>query len=99
MHTDTAPDSVVIHLPSELAIEDAASLREELLTHVDDEAPVILEAADITRIHTAALQQLCLFCRDRRAAGRSVHWSRPSPALVDAAALAGATRLLALGQE
>ncbi|HVT34526.1 MAG TPA: STAS domain-containing protein [Nevskiaceae bacterium] len=100
MHTQTStPDAAVIRLPAELAIEDAAALREQLLTHVDDETPVTLEAADITRIHTAALQQLYLFCRDRRAAGRSVHWSRVSPALKSAADLAGVTRMLAPGQE
>lgn len=92
-------EPTVIPLPAELSIEDAGALRQQLIAHVDDEATVTFSAADISRIHTAALQLFCLFCRDRRAAGRSVHWSRPSPALRSAAALLGATTLLALGQE
>ncbi|MGQ0700071.1 MAG: STAS domain-containing protein [Panacagrimonas sp.] len=89
----------LIHLPAELGIEAAAELHRELVAHLDDAASVVLEAAAVTRIHTAVLQLFCLFCRDRRGAGHETHWQAPSEALRSAAALLGVTTLMNLTQE
>lgn len=89
----------VIRLPAELGIESANELHRELVAHVEDPAPVVLEAEDVTRIHTAALQLFCLFCRDRRDQGRQTDWRAPSAALRSAAALLGVTTLLNLARE
>ncbi len=91
--------SAVIRLPAELGIEAASELHRELVAHVEDPAPVVLEAEEVTRIHSAALQLFCLFCRDRRDQGRQTDWREPSTALRSAAALLGVTTLLNLAQE
>jgi anti-anti-sigma regulatory factor len=91
--------SLVVKLPAELGIEQAGSLRETLMKNLNDVRTVTLDATDIQRIHAAALQLFCMFCKDRRAAGRDVSWREPSLALRGAATLLGATTLLSLGQE
>lgn len=91
--------SVLIKLPADLGIEQAGSLRETLLKNLNDAKNVTLDASEIQRIHAAALQLFCMFCKDRRAAGRDVSWREPSLALKGAATLLGATTLLSLGQE
>jgi ABC-type transporter Mla MlaB component len=88
-----------IHLGSQLGIEDAAGLHQQLVAAVDDPRPVVLEGRDIRDIHTAALELFCLFCRDRRAAGRVTRWQEPSEALRNAATLLGLTALMSLAQQ
>lgn len=100
IHTDSVSrSSDTIRLPADLGIEHASALQETLLAQSGSAKPVTLDASDIQRIHTAALQLFCMFCSDRRRAGRETHWREPSAALRSAAALLGATTLLALGQE
>lgn len=91
--------STVIRLPADIGIEAAADLHRELVAHVEDPAPVVLEAAEVARIHTAALQLFCLFCRDRRAHDRRTDWREPSQAMRAAAALLGVTTLLNMSRE
>jgi anti-anti-sigma regulatory factor len=95
----SAVTTAVIPLPAELGIEAASELHRELIAHVDDPAPVVLDAAEVARIHTAALQLFCLFCRDRRAQGYRTDWRAPSNAMRAAAALLGVTTLLNMSQE
>lgn len=95
----SAPPVATIKLPAELGIEGATDLHRELVSHVDDTVPVVLDAADVARIHTAALQLFCLFCRDRSNDGLETHWQAPSAALKSAAALLGVTAMLNLGRE
>lgn len=86
----------LIHLGSQLGIEDAAALHQQLCTAVDDPRTVVLEGHDVRDIHTAALELFCLFCRDRSSAGRVTRWQQPSETLRSAAALLGITGLMAL---
>jgi len=95
----SAVASTVIRLPADLGIEAASDLHRELVAHVDEPTPVVLDAAEVARIHTAALQLFCLFCRDRRSAGHRTDWRAPSQALRGAAALLGVTTLLHMSQE
>lgn len=95
----TSAADAVIALPAELGIEQAAGLRAQLAPRLEENAPVVLDGADVQRIHTAAMQLFCLFCSDRRRAGRDTHWRRPSPALRSAAALLGITTLLQIARE
>ena len=89
--------SAAIKLDAEIGIEDAAALHQTLKQQVGEPGEVHLDAAEVQRIHTAALQLFCLFCHDRRSAGRETRWLKPSAALRSAAALLGATTLLSLG--
>ena len=89
--------SAAIQFPTELGIEQAEGLRESLMQRLNDVKCVTLDASEIQRIHTAALQLFCMFCRDRRAVGRETAWHQPTEVLRSAAALLGATTLLSLG--
>lgn len=97
--SNQGPSGTAMSLPADLGIESASVLYQQLMEHVDDEAPVILDAQDVARIHTAALQLFCMFCQDRRSAGRDTRWNHPSEALRSAAALLGVTTLLQLARE
>lgn len=88
-----------IALAAELGIEAAASLRADLAARIDDPRSVVLDGAEVQRIHTAAMQLFCLFCSDRRHAGHETVWHRPSPALRSAAALLGVTTILQIARE
>lgn len=92
-----APDPVArISLGAELGIEEASALHRQLLGAVDEPRPVELQAREVRAVHTAALELFCLFCRDRRAAGRETRWEEPSETLRSAAALLGMNSLLGL---
>jgi len=97
--SNQGPSGTAMSLPADLGIESASALYQQLMEHVDDEAPVTLDAQDVARIHTAALQLFCMFCQDRRSAGRDTRWNHPSEALRSAAALLGVTTLLQLARE
>ena len=83
-------------VPAELDIAGASTLQQRLEGLLDMPERVQLDASEVQRVHSAALQLFCLFCRDRRAQGRDVEFLRPSPALLSAAALLGASTLLQL---
>jgi len=95
---NSAGEDSTVMLPAALGIEQAAAWRERLLQHVDDAGVVTLDARDVSQIHTAALQLFCMFCHDRRTAGRDTRWKQPSEALRSAASLLGVTTLLQLAQ-
>ena len=94
----TAAQESHINVGSQLGIEDAASLHQQLCAAVDEPRTVVLEGRDVSDIHTAALELFCLFCRDRRSAGRETRWQEPSETLRAAAALLGITSLMSLAQ-
>lgn len=97
--TSSNAGKAVIRLPAELGIESASDLHRELAARVDDAEPVVLDGSEVARVHTASLQLVCLFCRDRRNGGRETHWKAPSTALKSAAALLGVTTLMNLAKE
>jgi ABC-type transporter Mla MlaB component len=88
-----------LRLPPQLLIDSIADLKHQLEPLLDKPGKVVLDAADVERTHTAALQLFCLFCRDRNANGREVEFARPSAALRSAASLLGTASLLHLTQE
>lgn len=92
------PDESHIHVGSQLGIEDAGALHQKLCAAVDEPRPVVLEGHEVRDVHTAALELFCLFCRDRRNAGRETRWQEPSDTLRAAASLLGITGLMALAQ-
>lgn len=96
---ESPPDANTLVLPSELGIDNAAVWRRRLLQAVDSEGAVTLDARDVAQVHTAALQLFCMFCQDRRRAGRETNWRSPSSALRAAAQLLGVTTLLQLARE
>jgi anti-anti-sigma regulatory factor len=91
---DAAGLSGPVRLPAHVGIEQVGALRAQLAGRLGDPACVVLDGADVESIHGAALQLLCLYCRDRSAMGREFEFASPSPALRSAAALLGAASLL-----
>lgn len=73
-----------LSLQADLGIEQVADLQASLQPHLDDET-LELSGADVRRVHTAGLQLLHAFIRDRAARGFSTTITLPSPTLIDAA--------------
>lgn len=81
-----------LSLQPDLGIEHVADLKAALAPHFDELGPLAIAGDRVQRVHTAGLQLLHAFVRDRASAGRSTTITLASPALVDAArvlALAG----------
>lgn len=90
--------STTISLGADLGIEQAPALQAELAAVLQQREPVQIDGAEVRRVHAAAMQLFCLFCRDRREAGRAVEFLKPSESLRQAAALLGASTLLQISR-
>jgi len=93
---EAAAATAVLALPSSCTLKDAADLKNLLCGHLESPECVVLNAANIERIDTAALQLLCAFVRDRQARGGSVQWQGSSAALQEACDLLAVRGLLGL---
>jgi ABC-type transporter Mla MlaB component len=96
--TESGVGSAALRLPAQLGIESVAALKADLQPLLGQPGTVVLEADEVERVHTAAMQLFCLFCRDRRAEGREVEFARPSATLRSAAELLGTASLLRIAQ-
>jgi len=74
-----------LSLQPDLGIEHVADLRSSLATQFENAEPVVLTGDRVARVHTAGLQLLHAFVRDRALAGRITTITLPSAALIDAA--------------
>jgi len=90
-----SPDSV-LRLPAQCSIRDAAQLLAQLMLRIEHSAPVYIDAAQVERVDTAALQLLVAFLNDRKAQQRAVVWLDCSDALMRAARSLGLMGALAL---
>lgn len=93
--TAVAADQLLV-MASSCTVKDAADLKVILCGHLESPQPVVLDAANVERIDTAALQLLCAFVRDRQARGLKVQWQGSSSALLGAAELLDMKTLLGL---
>lgn len=73
-----------LSLQADLGIEQVTDLQATLQPHLDD-ATLELSGAEVRRVHTAGLQLLHAFIRERAARGLSTTITLPSPTLVEAA--------------
>ncbi|TWI02816.1 ABC-type transporter Mla MlaB component [Luteimonas cucumeris] len=83
-------------LGDDLGIEAAAELKQQLAAHLAQPQPLALDAGAVQRVHTACVQVLCTFFRERRQAGRDTGFAAASTSLRDAARLLGVTEPLGL---
>lgn len=83
----------------DLGIEAAADLKALLLPHLESKRAVVLDASAVERVHSASLQLLHAFIRDRQKAGRKTSIERCATTLQDAARLLGMTAALGLDEE
>jgi anti-anti-sigma regulatory factor len=85
-----------IRLASDLGIEQSAELKGALAPHLSSKRVVVLDGASVERVHSASLQVLCAFWRDRQQAGHNTRLENPSPTLRDAARILALSPLFGL---
>lgn len=85
-----------VPLGSDLGIESAADLKQQLAPHLAQPEPLLLDAGTVQRVHTASLQVLCTLFRDREQAGHTTAFSDSSASFRDAARLLGLSAQLGL---
>jgi anti-anti-sigma regulatory factor len=85
-----------VPLGADLGIEAASDLKQQLVPHLAQPQPLLLDAGTVQRVHTASLQVLCTFFREREQAGRATAFAGSSPAFRDAARLLGLAERLGL---
>jgi anti-anti-sigma regulatory factor len=81
-------------LNSNCTVRDSIALKSALLDLVAERQPVTIDARAVERIDTAALQVLCAFTRDRRAAGGQVIWAGGTDNFCEAIRLLGLQKLI-----
>ncbi len=87
---DTVP------LGDDLGIEASTGLKARLAPHLAQAGTVVLDAADVRRVHTASLQVLCAFFASRDGDGHRTELRGCSETLHDAARLLGLRAALGL---
>lgn len=85
-----------VQLGPDLGIESAAELKETLARHLPSPQPVVMEGPQVERVHSASLQLLGAFVRERSAAGLQTQFRDCAPPLHDAARILGLTHHLGL---
>jgi anti-anti-sigma regulatory factor len=91
-----APDAATVTLQANCCVRDAGGLRSSLLEVIESETAVIVDAAQLERIDTAALQVLAAFVLDRRAHQRAVTWANVNDILSEAARTLGLSAVLGM---
>lgn len=89
-------DSQIMDCGEVLDIATTAELRTHLLAVLESGQPAVLDASQVERIDTAALQVLCAFVQDANSLEQTVQWKDPSEVLSRSAELLGLSALLNL---
>ena len=84
-------------LPPDLGIEHVAELQAMLAVHLGGGAPLALDGSQVRRVHTAGLQLLHAFVRERTGAGHRTAILDPSPVLAEAARMLALDAMLGTG--
>lgn len=85
-----------VELGAELVIGGAADLHAQLCKALPEPAPVVLDAAAVTRLDTSALQLLQAFVQARHQDKRELRWENVGVGLRDGAVQLGLERMLEL---
>lgn len=93
------PAPATVRLDADLGIEHADALKDQLMEKLAANEAILIDGAAVERLHSAALQVLCAFVRDRRSAGLDVRWADTSECLRDAAQVLGIDRMLGMHLE
>lgn len=88
-----------VPLGGDLGIEAAADLKILMAPYLDEPQPLLLDAGQVHRVHTASMQVLCTFVRERRIAGYETRFVGASEGFIDAARLLGLDAHLGLDSE
>ncbi len=84
---NTHKDTLVISCQESLDISIIQELYNQLYQALETQHGVVIDAAQVQRADTAALQVLHAFVREAKIRGIDVRWQHPSPALQKAAQL------------
>ena len=85
-----------VALAPDLGIETTRELKDLLAPHLEVADRIALDASQVSRIHTAAVQVLCAFVSTRRQAGHDTVLENCSDTFRDAARLLGVQPVLGL---
>lgn len=85
-----------VSLGDDLGIETSADLKQKLAGHLTEAGELTLDAGQVRRIHTAAVQLLCAFVDARRKAGYATRFDGCNDTFKDAARLLGVSEALGL---
>lgn len=96
---DDKKEPQVINCHYSLDISIVTVLGNELKVALDSGQSIQIQADEVSRADTAALQLLCAFFLDAQTHGINVEWLDPSDALLDAASVTGLSEHLGLTEK
>ena len=85
-----------VALAQDLGIESTSDLKQQLATHLPQAGELRVDASQVGRVHTAAMQVLCAFVLARQHAGNNTVFDNATDTFRDAARLLGVLRTLGL---
>ncbi len=85
-----------VALSQDLGIESTSDLKQQLAPHLAQAEELRLDAGQVSRVHTAAMQVLCAFVLGRRQAGHNTVFDNVTDTFRDAARLLGVLQALGL---
>ena len=85
----STPAQTTLVFEGSLDIAGAGLLREQLMQALSEKQPVVIDAANVERVDTAALQVLTAFFKDAGAQNLEVRWKEPAQVLTNAAQMLG----------
>lgn len=88
------PEATHVVLGATMEISMAQALYRQLSPRLAQSNALVMDASQVQRIDTAALQTLAYFCRCAHERGIPFHWHAISPALQQAAQTLGLTSFL-----
>ena len=89
-------DTHTISCSESLDISGVTEMKAQLVQALEVQQVVVLDAHEVERADTAALQLLCAFFQDANAQTQAVEWKDPSEALCRSAALLDLSKVLNL---
>ena len=85
-----------VALAQDLGIESTSELKQDLSAHLAQAGELRVDASQVGRVHTAAIQVLCAFVLARRQAGHATVFDDATDTFRDAARLLGVLQTLGL---
>ncbi len=85
-----------VALAQDLGIESTSELKQHLAPHLQHAGELRVDASQVGRVHTAAIQVLCAFVLARRQAGHGTVFADATDTFRDAARLLGVLQTLGL---
>lgn len=85
-----------LYLPEEISIANVAEWKNKLIDFIREPAPLILDAENLSRVDTAALQLMTAFTHKAQAENKAVSWKNPTATLLKTAEQLGLEQALSL---